>query len=129
MSEHIEEKKTFEPLNSVSVLDLRQDIVDLIHNIDKDENFTYLTIPDLVDGVIGKYIDLEQPTSATNASWIETALDEAFDIVNKEGILIRPMYRIPTGTRRFQIGIDWKIYRLENVELPDDSKKTDAQEE
>ena len=38
MSEHIEEKKTFEPLNSVSVLDLRQDIVDLIHNIDKDES-------------------------------------------------------------------------------------------
>ena len=80
------EKKKYEPLDSISVVKLKEDIVGLIYAIDRDENCTCITLGDLVDGVIGKYIDLNQPTSPNDASWIETALEEALDMAEKDGI-------------------------------------------
>ena len=112
-----EEKKKFEPLDSISVVKLKEDIVGLIYAIDRDENCTCITLGDLVDGVIGKYIDLNQPTSPNDASWIETALEEALDIAEKDCIHVRPIYSMPTNSRRFQISINWKVYREVNEDV------------
>ena len=48
---------------------------------------------------------------------IETALEEALDIAEKDGIHVRPIYSIPTNSRRFQISINWKVYREINEDV------------
>ena len=108
-----EEKKKYEPLDSISVVKLREEILGLIYAIDRDENCTCLTLGDLVDGILAKYIDLEQPTSPNDASWIENAIEEALDMAEKDNIYLRPIYSIPTDSRRFQISINWKVCRMD----------------
>ena len=112
------EKKKYEPLDSISVVKLREDILGLIYAIDRDENCTCLTLGDLVDGILANYIDLSQPTSPNDASWIENAIEEALDMAEKDGIYMRPTYSIPTNSRRFHININWKVCRISDNTTP-----------
>lgn len=105
-------KKELKKLDSVTVMDLKQDIIDLLKEVDSNPDKHYFMIPELVDGIIANYIDLHQPTSPGDAAWIETAIDNAFDEAAKEGIFVRPNIKVHEDRREFSISIDYKVCRL-----------------
>jgi hypothetical protein len=103
-------------LDSVTVLELQQEILDLLHEVDSNPDKHWFYLGELVDGIIANYIDLHQPTSPTNAAWIEDAIDKAMEQAAKEGIHIRPLIRILENKREFALNIDYKVYRLDEEE-------------
>jgi hypothetical protein len=110
----IEEKKPErKQLDSVTVLELQQEVLDLLHEVDSNPDKHWFYLGELVDGIIANYIDLHQPTSPTNAAWIEDAIDKAMEQATKEGIHIRPLIRILDNKREFALNIDYKVYRLD----------------
>jgi bifunctional N-acetylglucosamine-1-phosphate-uridyltransferase/glucosamine-1-phosphate-acetyltransferase GlmU-like protein len=113
----IEEKKPErKQLDSVTVLELQQEVLDLLHEVDSNPDKHWFYLGELVDGIIANYIDLHQPTSPTNAAWIEDAIDKAMEQAAKEGIHIRPLIRILENKREFALNIDYKVYRLDEEE-------------
>lgn len=110
----IEEKKPErKQLDSVTVLELQQEVLDLLHEVDSNPDKHWFYLGELVDGIIANYIDLHQPTSPTNAAWIEDAIDKAMEQAANEGIHIRPLIRILDNKREFALNIDYKVYRLD----------------